>query len=143
MYAQLKKLKTTKQSTGAVQEQAKSPVQRSTAQPGVNKTGMSAQLKQGMESLSGMDLSDVRVHYNSPNPAQLNAHAYTQGAEIHMAPGQAKHLSHEVGHVVQQRLGMVRPTTQFAGQAINDEPALERQATTWGEMAMRLGSGGD
>ena len=138
MYAQLKKTKNN--STLAVQEQTKKP---GLAQRRVNKTGMSAQLKNGMETLSGMDLSDVRVHHNSAKPAQLNAHAYTQGAEIHMAPGQAKHLPHEVGHVVQQRLGRVRPTTQYAGQAINDSPVLERQATAWGKAAMRLGNRSD
>ncbi len=128
MDMQLEKLKTRKNSSVAVYEPIETP---RVAQRSANNTGMPKRLKQAMETFSGMDLFDVRVHYNSPKPAQLNAHAYTQGAEIHMAPGQAQHLSHEVGHVVQQRLGM-GPTTQFAGQAINDDPALERQATPWG-----------
>src|SRR5688572_16083515 len=38
-----------------------------------NRTGMPDPLKAGIESLSGMDLSDVRVHSNSDKPAQLNA----------------------------------------------------------------------
>jgi len=36
-------------------------------------------VKQGVESLSGISMDDVKVHYNSAKPAQLNAHAYAQG----------------------------------------------------------------
>jgi len=42
------------------------------AKPEDNRTGMPDGLKAGIESLSGMDMSDVRVHANSPQPAQLN-----------------------------------------------------------------------
>lgn len=41
-----------------------------------------------MEAMSGMDLSEVRVHRNSGKPAQLSALAYAQGNEIHLGPGQ-------------------------------------------------------
>jgi hypothetical protein len=67
-------------------------------------------LKAGIESLSGMDLSDVRVHLNSEKPAQLNALAYAQGNDIHLGPGQERHLPHEVWHVIQQRQGRVQAT---------------------------------
>ncbi len=102
-----------------------------------NKTGMSNQLKQGIENLSGIDMSDVRVHYNSSKPAQLNAHAYAQGNQIHMASGQEKHLPHEAWHVVQQKQGRVRPTMNFNGQAINDNVGLEREADVMGAKALR------
>lgn len=52
-------------------------------------------LKSGLENLSGMDLSSVSVYHNSSKPAQLKALAYTQGQEIHLGPGQEKHLPHE------------------------------------------------
>ncbi|MEE8059721.1 MAG: DUF4157 domain-containing protein [Pseudomonadales bacterium] len=126
MYKQLYKPETGKRS----QEQAQSVVQKKK-----NNTGLPDRLKTGMESFSGMDLSDVRVHRNSPKPAQIGAHAYTEGTEIHMGPGQAKHLPHELGHVIQQLQGEVPPTTEVAGQAINDDPGLEQQATVWGNMA--------
>jgi hypothetical protein len=29
----------------------------------------------------------MKVHFNSAKPAQLNAHAYAQGSDIHVAPG--------------------------------------------------------
>lgn len=64
-------------------------------------------LRAHVERLSGMDLSDVKVHYHSSQPAQLQAHAYAQGAHIHLGPGQESHLAHEVWHVVQQQQGRV------------------------------------
>lgn len=100
-----------------------------------NKTGMPAQLKAGIESLSGMDLSDLRVHYNSSKPAQLNASAYAQGNHIHLGSGQEKHLPHEAWHVVQQQRGRVKPTLQIAGEQVNDDVALESEADEMGRRA--------
>jgi hypothetical protein len=102
-----------------------------------NKTGMPDALKSGVEALSGMDLSDVRVHANSSQPAQLGAHAYAQGNDIHVAPGQEQHLPHEAWHVVQQRQGRVQPTTQMAGVDVNDDHSLEAEADAMGAKAMR------
>jgi hypothetical protein len=78
--------------------------------PRANNTGLPDQLKSGIESLSGLSMDHVRVHYNSAQPAQLNALAYAQGSDIHLAPGQERHLPHEAWHVVQQAQGRVRPT---------------------------------
>jgi len=61
----------------------------------INNTGLPDQLKSGIESLSGMSMDHVRVHYNSDKPAQLQAHAYAQGSEIHLGSGQERHLPHE------------------------------------------------
>ena len=85
-------------------------------------------LRSGIEALSGLDMSGVRVHHNSNTPAQLNALAYAQGSDIHLGPGQEHHLPHEAWHVVQQRQGRVQPTTQIAGASVNDDGALEREA---------------
>ncbi|HEX6901169.1 MAG TPA: DUF4157 domain-containing protein [Thermoanaerobaculia bacterium] len=103
-----------------------------------NTTGMSDELKTGLEGLSGMDLSGVRVHYNSPEPAQLQAHAFTQGQDIHVAPGQERHVPHEGWHVVQQMQGRVQPTTQVGGTDVNDSPALETEADAMGARASRV-----
>jgi len=100
-----------------------------------------AELKAGVESLSGLDLSSVRVHRNSSAPAQLNALAYAQGSDIHLGPGQEKHLPHEAWHVVQQMQGRVRPTLQAAGAPINDDPALEREADQMGAHAKSSANG--
>ncbi len=103
-----------------------------------NQTGMPDLLKAGLEQMSGMDLSEVRVHRNSSKPTQLQALAYTQGTDIHVAPGQEKHLPHEGWHVVQQMAGRVKPTMQMVGVAINDERGLEREADVMGEKALSL-----
>ncbi len=66
-----------------------------------NKTGIPDGVKTRFENLSGFSFDDVRVHYNSSKPAHLSALAYTQGNEVHIAPGQERHLNHELGHVVQ------------------------------------------
>ena len=65
-----------------------------------NNTGLPDNLKSGIENLSGHSMDDVKVHYNSNKPAQLQAHAYAQGTDIHIASGQEKHLPHEAWHVV-------------------------------------------
>lgn len=107
-------------------------------EPGMpNRTGLPDTLKTGIENLSGISMDDVRVHYNSPKPAQLQALAYTKGTEIHVAPGQAKHLPHEAWHVVQQKQGRVMPTMQFGGNFINDNPVLEREADYMGAKAVQ------
>ncbi|MFL5382002.1 MAG: DUF4157 domain-containing protein [Longimicrobiaceae bacterium] len=105
-----------------------------------NRGGLPGGLRAGLESLSGRDLSGVRVHYGSPKPAQLAAHAYTQGSEIHVAAGQERHLPHEGWHAVQQMEGRVRPTLQLHGTAINDDGALEREAEVMGARAARAGT---
>jgi len=102
-----------------------------------NKTGLPDNLKSGIESLAGMEMSDVRVHYNSTKPAQLNAHAYAQGNDIHLGPGQEKHLPHEAWHTVQQRQGRVQPTMEMAGEKINDDGSLEREADVMGAKAVQ------
>ena len=103
-----------------------------------NNTGLPDRLKSGMENLSGHSMDDVKVHYNSSKPAQLNAHAYAQGTNIHLASGQEKHLPHEAWHVIQQKQGRVQPTIQTKGVAINDDKGLEKEADVMGNKATQL-----
>lgn len=104
-----------------------------------NKTGLPDNLKTGMENLSGMSLDDVKVHHNSDKPAQLQAHAYAQGTDIHLGPGQEKHLPHEAWHVVQQKQGRVKPTMQMKGKVnINDDIVLEKEADVMGAKALQM-----
>lgn len=103
-----------------------------------NNTGLPDQLKTGIEHLSGYSMDDVKVHFNSSKPAQLQAHAYAQGTDIHLAPGQERHLPHEAWHVVQQKQGRVKPTMQLKGKVdVNDDAGLEREADVMGEKVMR------
>jgi hypothetical protein len=96
--------------------------------PRPNRTGMPDRLKAGIESLSGIDMSDVRVHANSELPAKLDALAYTQGSEIYLGPGQERHLAHEAWHAVQQKQGRVWATERLRGIAVNDSAMLEKEA---------------
>ena len=48
---------------------------------------MPDRLKAGIETLFGLSLDDVQVHYNSSEPTKLQALAYMKGAEIHVRPG--------------------------------------------------------
>ncbi len=100
-----------------------------------NNTGMPDQLKSGVENLSGISMDDVKVHYNSSKPAQLQAHAYAQGNQIHLAPSQERHLPHEAWHVVQQKQGRVNATRQLKGKVnINDDQSLEKEADSMGQL---------
>jgi hypothetical protein len=101
----------------------------------LNATGLPDRLKAGIQHLSGFSMDDVRVHYNSSKPATVQAHAYAQGPDIHIAPGQEKHLPHEAWHVVQQKQGRVKPTLQVKGLSINDDVHLEREADVAGAAA--------
>jgi len=107
------------------------------ADPRPNNTGLPDVLKTGIESLSGFSMDDVRVHYNSSKPASVQALAYTQGTDIHVAPGQEQHLPHEAWHVAQQMAGRVAPTTNINGMPVNDNAGLEHEADVMGERALQ------
>ena len=94
-----------------------------------NHTGIPTQLKERMEQSTGLSFDDVRVHYNSDLPARLDALAYTRGNQVEIGPGQERHLPHELGHVVQQKLGAVRANAMHSsGVALNTDAGLEHQA---------------
>lgn len=116
------------ETTQLATEEEEEPLQRLP-----NNTGLPDNLKSGIENLSGYSMDDVKVHYNSSQPATLQAHAYAQGTDIHIAPGQEKHLPHEAWHVVQQKQGRVKPTKQLKGEMnINDDAGLEKEADVMG-----------
>lgn len=100
-------------------------------------SGLPTQLKENMEAMSGMDLSDVTVNYNSPKPKEMGALAYAQGNQIEIGPGQEKHLPHEAWHTVQQKQGRVQPNAQIQakGLPLNNDPGLEKEADVMGEKA--------
>jgi hypothetical protein len=109
-------------------------------QPGVGAQRLPDNVRSGIETLSGLSLGDVEVHYNSALPARFHALAYTRGRAIHVAPGQERHLPHEAWHVVQQAQGRVAPTTQMkSGVPVNNDRKLEREADVMGERALALG----
>jgi hypothetical protein len=123
---------------GKLADGANAALQRKEEVP-PNRTGLPEQLKAGVERLSGLSLDDVRVHYNSSKPAELQALAYAQGTEIHVAPGQERSLPHETWHVVQQKQGRVRPLRQLKGEVpINDDEGLEQESDVMGNKALQM-----
>lgn len=97
------------------------------AHPGMK---LPRRLRAGVESLSGVAMDDVRVHRNSPQPARIAAQAFARGSDIHLSPGQDRHLPHEAWHVAQQKQKRVK-----ADEAIKAEPALEAEADRMGRIA--------
>lgn len=96
-----------------------------------NNTGIPSSLKNKFERLSGYSFDDVKVHYNSSKPDNLGALAYTQGNQVFIGAGQEKHLSHELGHVLQQKQGRVNATGTINGLPLNDSAALEKEADSF------------
>lgn len=131
----------------SVQEMADTNVQNKSVQKKENQTGLPDTLKSGVENLSGHSMDDVKVHYNSDKPATLQAHAYAQGTDIHIAPGQEKHLPHEAWHVVQQKQGRVQPTKQLKETSKTNNAPIQavmsvdafKQLTTLGESRKTIG----
>ena len=117
------------------------PVQREAE----NRTGIPDEVKQNMEDSFGTDFSSVRVYPESSKAPEVGALAYTQGTDIHFAPGQFKPdtsagqqlLGHELAHVVQQAEGRVQPTTEIGGMPVNDNEGLEHEADVLGAKAVR------
>ena len=74
------------------------------------------------------EISHLRGDDAAPVQTQGGCHAPAHRPEHSTAPGQERHLPHEAWHVVQQKMGLVRPTLQAKGVGINDDPGLEQEA---------------
>jgi len=76
---------------------------------------------------------DVRVHANSDKPAAVDALAYTQGNDIHLARGQETLVPHEGWHAVSAAAG-TRKSRHCRDErvSINDDAALEHEADVMG-----------
>lgn len=115
------------------QEQPKAP--QSGGRP------LPAALQQQMEASLQADFSGVRVQ-EGPHVSALGALAYTQGDQLHFAPGHYQPetkrgqqlIGHELAHVVQQRAGRVAPEqpVQGSGLAVNQDASLEAEADAAG-----------
>ena len=124
---------------------AQRPMQQKVVQRTENKTGIPDEVKARMESAFNTDFSGVRVRPESSAAPEVGALAYTQGTNIHFAPGQfspdtsagQRLLGHELAHVQQQSQGRVTPTTEVNGLPVNDSPALEEEADRLGSEAIK------
>lgn len=119
--------------------------QRKAAGAGSGATGIPGAVQAKFEAASGLSFEDVRVHYHAPEPARLGAYAYTRGNQVYIGPGQERHLEHELGHVLQQKLGLVKPDGRIGGLPVNRDPALERAADAGADRPARSlqGSGSE
>lgn len=133
--------------TGTLQRAAmpeEEELQMKREHPIQKKGKMPEEVQAKMENAFGADFSNVRIHEGNEAPS-VGALAYTQGENIHFAPGRynpespsgQELLGHELTHVVQQREGRVEPTTQINGLGVNDEVHLEREADHMGAKAAR------
>ncbi len=105
--------------------------------------GLPNEVNNKMESAFNADFSNVKVHKDSQKSKDIGAYAFTQGNEVHFAPGQFKPYSidgqeligHELSHVVQQSEQKVEPTKEVSGVGINDNKNLEKEADAKGKKA--------
>jgi hypothetical protein len=97
------------------------------------------------EGALGASLDHVRIHADDPGASGIGARAYTQGADIHFAPGEYDPrgdkgrdlLGHEVIHTQQQAQGRVAATVQTKGLALNAADDLEAEADHLGSRLAR------
>jgi len=126
-----------------LQKKATSEKEKKQSGSSGTKTNLPNDVRGKMESSFGTDFSGVNIHANSGEASNIGALAYTQGSDVHFAPGQynpgtqkgQELLGHELTHVVQQREGRVKPTKQGKGMPINDNPSLEKEADEMGAKA--------
>ncbi len=110
-----------------------------------NAVSPSGDVKADMGQSMGADFSNVNFHTNSSKASEIGAQAYTQGSDVHFAPGKfnpssssgKELIGHELTHVVQQREGRVQATTQAKGIPVNDDSGLEKEADVAGAKAAR------
>jgi uncharacterized protein DUF4157 len=105
-------------------------------------TPLPERLRRALESLSGYDLDDVRVHAGSRLPALVGARALAYGSDVYLGPGAEDALAHEAWHVVQQMQGRVRATASVNGLPLNDDAALEAEADAMAAEAVRMAEAG-
>ena len=101
-----------------------------------------------MENSFKADFSDVEIHENSTEAKDLDALAFTQGNEVHFAPGKyspestegQEILAHELSHIIQQREGKVKTTHEEQGHNISEQIELENEADRHSKIAASGGT---
>ena len=142
-------IKKSQEPEGAVQAkmEGKQPPQfkLDASSKGAENTQQSVQSEVG--SAFGADFSDVNIHENSGKASDVGALAFTQGNDVHFAPGQFQPeskagkelIGHEFAHVQQQRQGNVAPTKEVNGVGVNDNADLENKADIAGAQFAQSG----
>ncbi len=132
---------------GQEEEELQMKASSNSSKEGTNSSGTTVRIPEEvqakMEGSFGTSFSDVNIHSNDNSATHMGALAYTQGNNVHFAPGQynpgtskgQELLGHELTHVVQQRHGRVQPVKQGKGMPVNDSPSLEDEADVMGKKA--------
>lgn len=110
-----------------------------------SKKSLPARLRSKMENSFGTSFGNVNIYTDSPEAKSMGALAFTQGNNVHFAPGQYNPqtysgqalLGHELTHIVQQRAGRVAVPHQSKGAPINADRSLEAEADNLGAKAAR------
>ena len=110
---------------------------------GNNTNAMPSDRLNKMERAFGTSFSAVNFHINDKSSGDMGALAYTQGNDVHFAPGHfnpktqkgQELIGHELAHVEQQRQGRVSATRQDMQGPVNDSIILEKEADIMGKKA--------
>lgn len=97
-------------------------------------------LRHEVETRLSQDFSEVRVHVGNA-ATLLGAQAFTQGTNIHFAPGQYNPfssdgrnlLAHELTHIIQQRAGAVQPIAEGLVAVSDEGTSINTESTGEGE----------
>ena len=114
-------------------------------------TRLPGEVQAKMEGSFGTSFGGVNIYKNDDGATQAGALAYTQGNNVHFAPGQYNPLTqagqeligHELTHVVQQREGKVQSKSHIKKEtkaekqavSVNNSPTLEQEANIMGKKA--------
>lgn len=86
-----------------------------------------------IERKNRVPMTGVDIRFHSAFPAQMDAKATSfGGSQVDIGPGQEACINHELGHIVQQRMGMVKATGKIGGRWVNTNQSLEEDATRRG-----------
>lgn len=104
--------------------------------------GITAEENSAVNQLTGgqVDLhsSGSKVENTSPNDSRLKdvgARSMAVGGDALI--GDQRDRGHEIWHLAQQHMGMVKPTTTVNNQPVNDDPSLEKEADDMGAKIMQ------
>lgn len=108
-----------------------------------NNTALPETVQSKMEHGLGEDFSSVKIHKESAEATRMGALAFTNGENVHFAPGQfhphttpgQELIGHELAHVKQQRQGRVQHGIQAKGLSLNGDRSLEAEADVLGKRA--------
>ncbi|MDR2570727.1 MAG: hypothetical protein LBD23_10600 [Oscillospiraceae bacterium] len=63
---------------------------------------MDDDLKMDIDKTFDVAVDDVKPRYNFEKPIQLSEIAHTLANQVYIAPGQERHIVHDLSHVVEQ-----------------------------------------